>query len=67
MTSRECTKCCKYKDIDEMCLNLHELEIDVTEKTIETFEKDNGLDLTTWFCHSCANEILKILENKTYA
>ena len=63
---RECIKCTKKHDQENMCLGINDIiEDNVPEKTIDNFEKKylKGMSIENYFCGPCASQSLKIMEN----
>jgi len=63
---RECVKCTKKEDKENMCLGINDIiEDHVSEKTINNFEKDylKDMSIENYFCGTCADQSLKIMEN----
>ena len=63
---RECIKCTKKHDQENMCLGINDIiEDNVPEKTIDNFEKKylKGMSIENYFCGTCASQSLKIMEN----
>jgi hypothetical protein len=62
---RECVKCNKKEDKENMCLGINDIIEDyVSEETINNFEKDylKGMSISDYFCGTCADQSLKIME-----
>ena len=61
----KCVKCNKKHDQEHMCLGINDIIEDyVSEKTISNFEKKylKGWGIENYFCGTCADQSLKIME-----